>query len=442
MKWNETPRAGTPSAAPRAPAGEAAARGAESAPRRPSPPVPVPSVPIEDPEGVLGPFFDRLARLGAEGTDPLVRVTHFGDSPLTGDLVSGEVRELLQAELGDGGPGFVLPARPWAWYGRQGVGIDARGWKAFSPLLVPGNGGRHGFGLVSRERGTFTRAELLLATGPGGGALRVALDDGAPVEVPTAGATPGTALHREIAPAGASRVVLRPKGDGEVTVLGLVLETDGPGIVWDAVGANGASVHAVNRLDEASFVAALALRRSDLVVLNYGTNESAMEGIGGPRYEREYAGTIARVRAALPLAPILVMAPMDRGTRLPDGTLGTLPAIRRLVAAQRKVARENGCAFFDTFAAMGGEGTMGRWYEHAPRLVTGDFTHTTKPGSDRVARLLVGALRAARARWEARRADLPAPAVIDASAPVDGPAPGPSPEPAVSPRPSGEPPPS
>lgn len=463
VRWNETPRAEAPAAAPRVPAGEPAGRGAVSAPRRAAPAVPVPAVPIEDPGGVLGPFFDRLARLGAEETDPLVRVTHFGDSPLTGDLVSGEVRELLQAELGDGGPGFVLPARPWAWYGRQGVGIDASGWKAFSPLLVPGNGGRHGFGLVSftsgsggavsvvrRERGSFTRAEILLATGPGGGTLRVALDDGPPVEVPTAGEAPGTALHRETAPAGASRVVLRPKGDGDVTVLGLVLETEGPGIVWDAVGANGASVHAVNRLDQASFVAALALRRSDLVVLNYGTNESAMEGIGGPRYEREYAGTIARIRAALPGTPILVMAPMDRGTRLADGTIGTLPAIRRLVTVQRKVARENGCAFFDTFAAMGGEGTMGRWYEHEPRLVTGDFTHTTKPGSDRVARLLVGALRAARADRDAGNGDRPRAAPGDAASPTARrtprpQAPGaeaPSQPPAVSPRPSGEPPPS
>ena len=56
---------------------------------------------------------------------------------------------MLQAELGDGGPGFVLAARPWGWYGHQGIRIEAKGWTAHSPLLVPGNGGRHGLGLVS-----------------------------------------------------------------------------------------------------------------------------------------------------------------------------------------------------------------------------------------------------------------------------------------------------
>ena len=168
-----------------------------------------------------------------------------------------------------------------------------------------------------------------------------------------------------------------------------------------------ASIHALNLLDEEGWVEALALRGSDLVILNYGTNESSMEGIGGPRYEREYARTIGRVRRALPGASVLVMAPMDRGVRLADGSVGTMPSIRRLVAVQRRIARENACAFFDTYSAMGGEGTMGRWYESAPRLVTGDFTHTTKAGSDRVARLLVGALRAARAVSPPREAGPP-----------------------------------
>ena len=55
---------------------------------------------------------------------------------------------------------------------------------------------------------------------------------------------------------------------------------------------------------------------------------------------------------------------------------------------------------------------MGRWYASEPRLVTGDFTHTTKAGSDRVARLFVGALRAARAdrdRRDASRQGRPGP---------------------------------
>ncbi len=389
------------------------------------PAAPPPLVPIEDPSNELGRFFGRLEAVEELRPGTLVRITHLGDSPLTGDLISGEARQILQAELGDGGPGFVLAGRPWGWYGHQGISIDAKGWTPRSPLLLPGNGGHHGLGLVSftsssasarseirREVGTFTRAEVTFTAAPGGGTLLVSLDGGPEEEVPTSAPVRRTGRFAASVPGGARRIALRPKGDGEVTLHGVVLETLGPGVVYDAVGANGASIHALNLLDEEGWIEALALRRSDLLILNYGTNESSMEGIGGPRYEREYAVAIGRVRRALPDASILVMAPMDRGVRLADGNIGTLPSIRRLVSVQRRIARENGCAFFDTFAAMGGEGTMGRWYENEPRLVTGDFTHTTKPGSDRVARLLVGALRAARegAAERASQADGPAPA--------------------------------
>lgn len=390
--------------------------------RRLGPPAVPPLVPIEDPANELGRFFGRLEAVEEKRPGALVRITHLGDSPLTGDLISGEARQMLQKELGDGGPGFVLAARPWGWYGHQGIRMEAKGWTARSPLLLPGNGGHHGLGLVSftsssasarseirREKGKFTRAELTFSAAPGRGTLLVSVDGGPEAEVPTSAPQLRAGHFAAQAPGGAERVDLRPKGDGEVTLYGVVLETDGPGLVYDAIGANGASIHALNLLDETDWIESLALRRSDLVILNYGTNESTMAGIGGPRYEKEYAEAIRRVRLALPDASILVMAPMDRGVRLEDGSIGTLPSIRRLVSVQKRIAATNGCAFFDTFAAMGGEGTMGRWYGSEPRLVTGDFTHTTKPGSDRVARLLVGALRAARGASSVRGSSVEGP---------------------------------
>ena len=50
----------------------------------------------------------------------------------------------------------------------------------------------------------------------------------------------------------------------------------------------------------------------------------------------------------------------------PDASEPTIP---RIVALQQRVAHETGCAFFDTYTAMGGEGTMARWYGAHPRLV-------------------------------------------------------------------------
>ena len=392
-----------------------------------------PTVPVEDPTGQLGCFFEKLERTEAGEAGAVTRISHFGDSPLTGDMISGDARSRLQKAFGDAGHGFVLAGRPWAWYGHRRVSLDASGWRVLSPILVPGNGGFHGLAGVTfasgggarteigLEKSAFTRLEVTFARQPGGGTLLVSVDGGEEEAVPTGGPARETDSFSRAVPAGGRKVVLRPKGDGEVAVHGVVLENDGPGLVYDALGANGGSVRFLTLLDAAAWEKALALRGSDLVILGYGTNESGTWGIPGPRYRHDYAEVVGRIRRALPGAAILLVAPMDRGVRGESGEIVTMESIPKIVEAQRRAARENGVAFFDTFAAMGGEGTMARWYESEPRLVTADFTHTTFAGSARVARLLVGALGRAYEAWkEARRpqAEVPPEAPVPAAAPA------------------------
>lgn len=414
-----------PGPAPEAGPADAPVPGPTPGPGAPRPQRPRPSrspetagaaMPVEDPTGQLERFFRKLARTEAGEDGAVTRVSHFGDSPLTGDLISGDARASLQAAFGNAGHGFVLAGRPWAWYGHRGVSLKASGWRVLSSLVGTGNGGHTGlsgvgFGSrggasteVALEKDTFSRVTVSFTRQPGGGHLLVSVDGGPPEAVATAGAARETGSFSKDLPEGASRLSLRPKGDGDVTVHGVVLENEGPGLVYDALGANGASVHFLSLIDGASWEQALAARGSDLVILNYGTNESGYWGIPGPRYTHDYTEVIGRVRRALPDASILLMAPMDRGTRGESGDIVTMPTIPRIVEAQRQVARESGVAFFDTFAAMGGEGTMARWYDSEPRLVTGDFTHTTHAGSARVARLLVSALEDAFGRWKAGQA--------------------------------------
>jgi hypothetical protein len=101
---------------------------------------------------------------------------------------------------------------------------------------------------------------------------------------------------------------------------------------------------------------------------------------------------IAHIRAALPGASILIMSPMDRGARNDDGDIVTISSIPLLVAAQQHVARTEAVAFYNTFAAMGGMGSMARWYDEHPRLVTGDFTHPTYTGAEQLGTMFVNAL--------------------------------------------------
>jgi lysophospholipase L1-like esterase len=140
--------------------------------------------------------------------------------------------------------------------------------------------------------------------------------------------------------------------------------------------------------DERQWAAQLQRRQPDLVILNYGTNESGFAAYVGKWYEQELRLAIGRLRRALPNCSLLIMSPMDRAERVAGGEIRTLATIPKLVALQERIARETGCGFFNTFAAAGGEGTMARWYEAQPRLVSADFIHTTPNGARQVGELL------------------------------------------------------
>ena len=98
---------------------------------------------LADPAHALDHFYEALLR--GEG----VHILHYGDSPTTADLITADARSMFQREFGDGGIGFVLLARPWAWYGRRGVEMSASNWKIEITGTNEFQDGRNGLGAVS-----------------------------------------------------------------------------------------------------------------------------------------------------------------------------------------------------------------------------------------------------------------------------------------------------
>lgn len=373
---------------------------------------------IEDPSGsALDAVFGGLGV--SERGDRIVRVCHFGDSPITNDDITSTVRRRLQARFGDAGHGFVLVDKPWGWYRHDGVELGpSSGWE--SDPIGPGRDERR-FGLggvVFAARGagaiatiatadagsTVSSFEIAYLSQPGGGSFDVAVD-GAPVgRVSTAGDEERSGFSRFDVPDGSHSIEVRTIGDGKVRLYGVTLERGARGVVYDSLGVNGAYVGLLARaVDPAHWSEQLRHRAPDLVVLAYGTNESQYDALPMDQYERDMTEAIRRVREAVPNASVLVVAPMDRAMRGPGGALVTRPMIPKLVAVQRRIAAATGCAFFDTYTAMGGNGTAARWTEARPRLMGGDYTHPTAQGAEIVGSLLYDALAEAFDEWRSRQ---------------------------------------
>lgn len=367
---------------------------------------------IDDHENLTA-FYQALWRTQSKLPGAVTRILHYGDSPVTADSITADVRSLLQEHFGDAGHGFILVAKPWAWYGHRGVDVSGKGWRIQPASQSRARDGFHGLGGVSFEGGLGASSHFLLKEDharvevnflgqPRGGLLRVAadgqgigeLDTNAPANTPDFQSFP--------LPAGARSVDLAVER-GPVRLFGVSFESDGPGVIYNSLGLNGGQVQVVVRyFDKTQWALELQHERPDLVVLNYGTNES----VYADYIERYYAGelreVIARVKAAVPNASVLVMSPMDRGQRDATGQITTVPTLPRLVQIQQQIAGEMDCAFFNTFQAMGGEGTMGRWYESQPRLVSADFMHPLPGGARKVGVLLDQALETGFREYEAR----------------------------------------
>ena len=356
---------------------------------------------LSDPAHVLDHFYEAL--LKGEG----VHIIHYGDSPTTADLITADARVLFQHEFGDGGVGFVLLARPWAWYNHRGIEMSASNWKIDVAGSSSLRDGLNGLGAVSfrgapgavahwKVKAAHRSVEIAYLAEPQGGTFVVEAD-GNPIGT---GSSTVAAGERPFAPGyatfdippGTAEIALKVTS-GSVRFYGADFRK-GVGVVYSSLGINGANVTLLsNAFNEAHWADELRHYKPNLIIVNYGTNESGFPGFVDNTWGREMRKAVARLQRAMPEASILLMSPMDRGAKTATGEIDTIPTMPRLVATESKIASDTGVAFFDTFDAMGGSGTMGRWYTSEPRLVGSDYIHPMPAGARIVGELLFSALR-------------------------------------------------
>ncbi len=352
-----------------------------------------------DPDHALDHFYESL--LKGETTT----ILHYGDSPTTADLITADARSLLQQEFGDAGTGFVLIARPWAWYNHRGVDMSASNWKIDIAGISQLRDGLNGLGAVSFQgrpgavahwtlKGAeHASVEIAYLGEPGGGTFTVLAEDQVIGSASTATETRGPGFAHFDIPPGAKHFELRVT-DGAVRLYGADFRKASKGVIYSSLGINGANVtllsHALNQWHWAE---ELRHYKPDLIIINYGTNESGFPNFVDTTWGKEMREVVRRLHAALPNTSILLMSPMDRGEKNDSGEIDTLAAIPRLVNTESKIALDTSVAFFNTFQAMGGQGTMARWYAAEPRLVGADYIHPMPAGAKIVGGLLYSALR-------------------------------------------------
>lgn len=258
-------------------------------------------------------------------------------------------------------------------FGLMGVAIVAESEEAFGRVLPRDNKD------VALQADRF---ELYYAAEPGGGDLFFSVN-WKPVRLPTDAEQPELRYHLiETPELGWHQAQVAPVGGDDarpVRVFGFVVERSTPGVVVDTLGINGARAAYVLKWNRTFWQEHLQRRAPDLVTLAFGTNEAVdvLEPI--ETYEKNLRRVLARFRETLPRASCLLIGPGDFPQKR-RGTWQTRPRLLEVIAAQRRVAPEFACGFWDTFQFMGGEGSMLQWVAAKPPLAASDHIHFTPHG--------------------------------------------------------------
>lgn len=356
---------------------------------------------IEDPDGAMLNFYAALRK--ADAGLARVRVLHYGDSHVAADLLTGQLRNQLQQRFGDGGIGFVLAGKPWAWYRRGNLrSRQSNGWKVEGlGKAAQSAGGQFGLAGVSLTtagkdewitlQANGSRFDLYLLKQPGGGVIDVRLDD-EPIDPQISLAAKTFApfyLSVEAESEGLHTLEIRTVKPGAVKIFGVAIENHQAGVVYDALGINGARLYRPLAWDWHILASNLEHRSPNLIVIAYGSNEVSDPDLDLNEYGKKFSLLLNRLHQAAPAAALLVMAPPDRATFI-QGTWQSLARMSALVATQRAAALKSGAAFWNLFQAMGGAGAIEGW--HQLSLAQADRVHLTRRGYQKVAELLYAEL--------------------------------------------------
>jgi lysophospholipase L1-like esterase len=357
----------------------------------------------------LDKFFRALAATKAGRRIDPVRIMHYGDSHTAADILTAEIRRDFQRDFGDGGAGYMIPRNPQSTPRRgvlngatSGWWIDGVGQKGMSEPFL----GLAGLSLTTDRAGESAwlqtnckRFEIYFLKQPGGGAIDILVDGRTVLDQPIslAADAPMPDFYASEAPAdGEHRIEVRTVRPGKARISGIVTEHLSPGVTYDVLGINGARATRLRGwVNETSFLYNVELRQPDLIILAYGTNEVTDDDWSIESYSRMFAEILKRLRKVAPQASILVYGPPDRGD---NGTaLAKMPA---MIQAQRNAAIEAGAAFWSSYGAMGGAGSINTWASQG--LAQGDRVHLSSAGYTRMGSMFYEDIIDAFKKYQAR----------------------------------------
>lgn len=360
-------------------------------------------------------FYRALDELAVQPRP--VRIAYFGDSFIEADILTADLREMLQKRYGGCGVGFVTITSMTSGF-RPTVRHSFGGWQSHSVMdsvffdrSKQGVSGHYfipGSGAYVELRGQKTYASLLdtcqrasiFFYNRGEVSLSVRVNRGEAVNETF---QPIDDLQKMTVEGNIGSVRWAVEKADSTLFYGLAMDGTS-GITVDNFSLRGSSGLSLRSVPVWMMREFNEQRPYDLIILQFGLNVATERGRNYDRYIAGMQTTLQHLKSAFPQAGILVVSVGDRDYKTEDGDLRTMPGIKNLVRYQQNLAADESVAFWNMFEAMGGESSMAEMVHAKPSLANYDYTHINFRGGKHLAGLLYDALIYGKEQYDRRRA--------------------------------------
>lgn len=349
----------------------------------------------------LNYFFDALDKAKREK----VRIAHFGDSLIEGDLISADVRETFQKEFGGKGVGYIpitsqdvnfrlttKIAFSNNWETGSIFGSNPNRWDygINGEVFVPKGNSWVQYELYRRYRNAreFTHARVFYSDAKAS-TINYSIEG---KKEEKARLNSGRGLQELEIDAGGSANKLKlefPERD-QAHVYGVSLE-NGNGVYIDNYPFRGNSGVDLQQIKESMLKDFARKLDYKLIILQFGLNASSAAGRDFDWYERDMLKVIDNLKTAFPRTSFLLIGVQDKSVKR-GNKFETDPKVKMLLDAQKNIAKKANIAFWNLFDAMGGENSMPEWVEANPPMAFKDYVHFNGQGASKVADMLSDAL--------------------------------------------------
>lgn len=346
-------------------------------------------------------FFDRVfdEMRNAKTNHRIIRIMHYGDSQIEMDRLSANLREWFQSIFDGGGPG-MLPAvqtipsavvsqratgdlTAYAPYGDAGertrtgnYGIMAKSYNMGSSAVVNIYASKHN---AARERvKRFSSVKLLVNDRSGKFKASVsAKGQQQKYEMES----PGKGIQLLQCQLDTEATTLTVRMSGASDIYGIMVD-DGYGVNVDNIPLRGCSGTIFTQIKDTMLQRCYELADVGIILLQFGGNSvpALYNDASIQKFKEATSKQIRYIRSLYPKAAVVYIGPSDMSTRKGGGSLHTYPCLPGLITALKEAAHENGAAYWDLYAAMGGENSMIQWVKSG--WAGPDYVHFTPKGAE------------------------------------------------------------